>query len=767
MLLPIEKLLRKAQQHVSDGTATEAEDIYNNILSRYPKNKKAIQGLARLRTPAQASINNLIKMFNNNKFQEAIMTAQELIGKFPNAPILYEILGASYMHIGRDENTVKYYKKLLNLQPKHTDALNNSGMIYYKLGEFESAADLYQKVVAIEPSFADAHYNLGNAFRKLNSPRKACQSYRESLAINPDDVEVLTNYGHALRDYGAFSDANKIFSKALRINPNLTEIKKEIHSVSKKKIKIDQYIRGLKKALNSGSDAKETIFCNAAIYEESGYFETAIDCNKDVLELELHNYKANLNLGRIFSKNGDHKSAIKHLNHSIKTDPNSETAHYLLGNSQMEEGQLEAALESCRTSLKIKPEWAGVINLMGIIQKKQGYLDAALENFEKAVCIDPDLDSAFNNMGATQYELGNLDAAIENHRKATEINPEYAIYKYNLASMQQHSGDFEAAIGNYEKALEKDPLSKKVNFHQSLTYLANEDFKKGWAKYEWRWTAKDNMNFLPTIKETWHPGIKKRVLLWAEQGLGDEIMYASIISELYALSSKLIVQIDQRLIPLFQRSFPDDIDFRSKDKRVVETEYDEHIPMGSLPKYFRQNIKSFKYASRGWLTACEFKTNSLRDKLVEDGSEVLVGISWQSTVPRIGAETKVVSLVELAKKLHGPKIKLVNLQYGDVSEELIYLKEKTNIEVIQLHEIDNKNDIDGLAALIMACDRIVSISNLTIHLAGALGKEADVLVAFSSDWRWGKGQDSTYWYDSVRLHRQTKINDWTEAIEQL
>ena len=767
MPLPIEKLLRKAKQHVSDGTATKAEDIYNHILSQYPKNKKAIQGLAKLRTLDQASINNLMKMFINNKFQEAIMTAQELSGKFPNAPILYEILGASYMHIGKDENTVKYYKKLLSLQPKHTDALNNSGMVYYKLKEFESAADLYQKVVEIEPSFADAHYNLGNAFRKLNSPRKACQSYKKSLELNPDDVEVLINYGHALRDYGAFADANEIFSKALKINPNLAGIRTEIDSVSRTKMKIDQHISGLKKALNSGSDAKAIIFCKAAIYEESGYFETAIDCNHDLLELELNSYKANLNLGRIFSKTGDHKSAIKHLNQSIKTEPNSETAHYLLGNSQMEEGQLEAALESCRTSLKIKPEWAGVINLMGIIQKKRGCLDAALENFEKAVCIDPDLDSAFNNMGATQYELGNLDAAIESHKRAAEINPEYAIYQYNLASMQQHSGDFEAALENYEKALEKDPLSKKVNFHQSLTYLANEDFKNGWAKYEWRWTAKDNMNFLPSIKEIWQPGIKKRVLLWAEQGLGDEIMYASIISELHALCSKLIVQIDERLIPLFQRSFPDDIDFRSKDKRVSETEYDEHVPIGSLPKYFRQNIKSFKYASRGWLTACKFKTNSLRDKLIEDGSEVLIGISWHSTVPRIGAEAKVVSLVELAKKLHGPKIKLVNLQYGDVSEEFIYLKEKTNIEVVQLHEIDNKNDVDGLAALIMACDRIVSISNLTIHLAGALGKQSDVMLAFSSDWRWGKGQDSTYWYDSVRLHRQTKINGWTEVIEQL
>ena len=134
---------------------------------------------------------------------------------------------------------------------------------------------------------------------------------------------------------------------------------------------------------------------------------------------------------------------------------------------------------------------------------------------------------------------------------------------------------------------------------------------------------------------------------------------------------------------------------------------------------------------------------------------------------KLGAEAKVISLTQLAKQLHAPKIKLVNLQYGDVSDELGVLSEEHGIEIIQLPEIDNKNDIDGLAALIMACDKVVSISNLTIHLAGALGKEAHVLLASSNDWRWGQNRNSSYWYDSVRLHRQTKINDWDAVLKLL
>ncbi len=272
---------------------------------------------------------------------------------------------------------------------------------------------------------------------------------------------------------------------------------------------------------------------------------------------------------------------------------------------------------------------------------------------------------------------------------------------------------------------------------------------------------------LKSINPKWNLSEKNRVLLWAEQGIGDEIMFASVIPDLYSSCSKLIVKIDKRLIALFRRSFPEDIDFRVHDEAVSETEYDAHIPMGSLPLHFRQTIDSFKPTARGWLTACDVKASRLRRTLLSDGSETLIGISWYSTKPRKGAEKKVMKLAQLARKLDAPKVKLINLQYGDVNDELDSLQKETGIEVIQVPEINNKTDIDDLAALIMACDKVVSISNVTIHLAGALGKEAQLLLASLCDWRWGQSSKSSYWYNSVRLYRQTKIDDWDNVLKQL
>jgi len=270
---------------------------------------------------------------------------------------------------------------------------------------------------------------------------------------------------------------------------------------------------------------------------------------------------------------------------------------------------------------------------------------------------------------------------------------------------------------------------------------------------------------LETSKPLWNPSMRQRVFLWGEQGLGDEIMFASLILDIHSSSSKLIVQTDPRLVDLFKRSFPDSIEFRSRDEIVSETEYDAHLPLGSAPLHFRQTLESFKGRSEGWLSACSTRANILRSELLCDDSEVLIGISWHTTAHRNGAKNRLIPLNQIAQMLQAPKVRLVSLQYGDFVNEIKKLSTDYGIKVAQVTEIDNMNDVDGLAALISACDRIVSIDNTTVHLAGALGKETNVLLPFACEWRWGQGSQDSYWYDSMQLHRQVKIGDWEHVIK--
>jgi tetratricopeptide (TPR) repeat protein len=662
----INKNLRKAEILMKTGEVEQAQKLYETVLSQYPKNKKAIQGYQKLKTPPQVEVDRLISLFNSSQLQATISLGKTLSRQFPSAVILYEILGAAHLSLGLVEETIIDYRQVLQLSPKNVDAYNNLGMAFYKQGEFAEAAKNYYKAVELEPSFADAHYNLGNALKQTGDLRQAIESYRLSLTINPNDVEVLSEYGNALRDYGEFDQAIECYNKVLKLNPSLTDIQAFLDNTIEEQKEIDELF-----ALYQREEKDELSSAQAL------YFKGTV--------LNLKNYP-------------------------------------------------EAAIDSFKNALRIEPDYPEVHLNIGIILNDKQELGAAIESYKKAIKINPNYADAHYNLGIALKEIGETDAAIESYRQAIKIKPDYA----------------------------------DANLNQSLAYLHNGNFKSGWAKHEWRWkTDKNESSALETTKPRWSSSEKNRVLLWAEQGIGDEIMFASVIPDLYAACSKLIVKIDKRLIPLFRRSFPEDIDFRLRDEAVSETEYDAHIPMGSLPLHFRQTIDSFKPTARGWLTACDIKASRLRRKLLSDGSEILIGISWHSTKPRKGGEKKVMKLAQLAKKLDAPKVKLINLQYGDVNDELDSLQKETGIEVVQVREIDNKTDIDDLAALIMACDKVVSISNVTIHLAGALGKEAQLLLASLCDWRWGQSSKSSYWYNSVRLYRQTKIDDWDNVLKQL
>ena len=486
-----------------------------------------------------------------------------------------------------------------------------------------------------------------------------------------------------------------------------------------------------------------------------------------VLQMQPDHADAYNNMGLALKSKGDSKSAIDKYKRAIAIQPDHAKAYLNMGDTLEGIGEIDKALDSYYQSAKIKPDYAEAYYNIGNALGEKTQTDEAIKNYQEAIRIKPDYAEAFNNLGLILGGNGDLNAAMENYKKAIKFKPDYAESYNNIGNIFKDIGDVAAAINSFDKALEIKSDYAEANCNQSLVYLYNADFKVGWDKYEWRWKTNANESIpLLSINPTWSGSRDERVLLWAEQGIGDEIMFASIIQDLHASCSKLIVQIDERLITLFERSFPNSIDFRPTGVPILETEYDAHIPIGSLPQHFRQTTDSFKSTSHGWLFACDEKVSDLRKKVLPDTTQTLIGISWHSTKPRRGAEYKLITLTQLAKRLHAPGVKLVNLQYGDVDAELEDLRKNCGIDVVQVSEINNKNDIDGLSALIMACDKVVSISNVTIHLAGALGKEAHVLLASSCDWRWGRKRNSV-WYDTVRLHRQTKFNDWENVLKQL
>jgi hypothetical protein len=286
---------------------------------------------------------------------------------------------------------------------------------------------------------------------------------------------------------------------------------------------------------------------------------------------------------------------------------------------------------------------------------------------------------------------------------------------------------------------------------------------------EWRWQGDPNFinDQFDGNRPTWDGDASEAVFVWREQGIGDEIMFGSMLPALHAISSKVILECDQRLIPIYERSFPEGIRFVSHRNQVSEDEYTSHIAVGSLLKHFRRKLEDFSSVSPGWLKAEPKKIASLRERLRSKASDKVIGISWQTNATGTKSYQRNIPLDILAKYLKPVQAKFVNLQYDSTTDVLLNAEKSTGLKIDNIDEIDIYNDIDGLAALISACDIVVSIDNSTVHLAGALGIDTRVLLPEVADERWGLDSSDSYWYDHLTLYRQISKDDWSNPLECL
>ena len=191
--------------------------------------------------------------------------------------------------------------------------------------------------------------------------------------------------------------------------------------------------------------------------------------------------------------------------------------------------------------------------------------------------------------------------------------------------------------------------------------------------------------------------------------------------------------------------------------------------MGSLGQWLRTDLDSFKQGQSYYLTACPDKTAELRNKYQQLASgRKLVGISWKSTdISQRRAKSKSTSLEYWASVLSQPNCYFINLQYGDIETEVAKFESDTNLKVYQDKEIDPLVNLDGFAAQISALDLVISTSNTTVHMAGALGKRVWTLLPHIPDWRWTLDREDALWYPAMRLFRQSSIGDWQDVFKRV
>tara|TARA_B100001250_G_scaffold414611_1_gene454614 strand:+ start:4256 stop:5815 length:1560 start_codon:yes stop_codon:yes gene_type:complete len=487
------------------------------------------------------------------------------------------------------------------------------------------------------------------------------------------------------------------------------------------------------------------------------------------LELELLSKEELINNALKFHSKGNIKKAK--LFYEAFLDKNLIDPRMLLNYGVIcnQEKKYNQAIQIYKKTIKLYPKSPYAYSNLGRVLKEKGKLDEAEEYLLKAINLKNNFEDAFLNLGIVLNQQCKYTEAAIYTKKAIEIKPDFVQAHVSLSNIFYNVGDLERSEKHARKAIKYD--RSNANAHRNLSHvlIKKKEFQEGWKEYEWRWKIKDRKfkigEKIQTNQPEWRLGTKGKVFLWCEQGIGDQILFSSLMPELLKLVDQLIIKIDERLIPLYKRTYGTKITYIEENQIINDRNFDYQIPMGSLPRILRPNLESFKKAAIFKLIGNEEKAKRYKKLLIESKKTKIVGISWKSS-SKINS-SKSIDLGQLIKKIYRPEIKFVNLQYGEVKAEIDNIKEKYNIIINDIEEIDKFNDIDSLAALISSCDEIISINNVTAHLAGALNINTKIILPTNASWDYGENDSTSYWYQSMRLYRQRVPGDWTDVLDQL
>ena len=418
------------------------------------------------------------------------------------------------------------------------------------------------------------------------------------------------------------------------------------------------------------------------------------------------------------------------------------------------------AIEVYKEGLNIDPGNYYLNYNMGVAYANNEDPESSMTYLKKNIEQNANNFDAWITLAAQQIKLRLYDDAIKSIKKCNEISPNHPYVLFQTAIMNIKNADIENGKKLLRKFLNLDPENPDGNFYYGIILLYEKNFKDAIKYYRYRRKIKkpygrfDDFEFPDIHKDS-------KVIIGWEQGIGDQLLYLRLLNSFIIKYPNVTLITTDKLFDLIAPNFPDiSVINTTECEKVIENSSDSiKINQASL-LYYEENVEdSLKKAKKmEILDIYKFPANFEHKKKK-------IGISWSSQNKNIGKE-KSISLEEYHPIFQIEDTNFINLQSGDVLEEINLVQEKLKTQIYHDKELDYFNDIKKLAALANQCDYIVTTSNVTAHIAGSIGIKTYVLIPHGHGklWYWFSNDENCIWYPSITLINQKKDKSWKDEI---
>jgi tetratricopeptide (TPR) repeat protein len=595
--------------------------------------------------------------------------------------------------------------------------LLRAGLAHHQAGRLQEAEAAYRAVLGGDKLLqAKALYLLGVLCTGSGRLDEAIGLLQRAVAADPEDTDARFNFGNALYRKGDLQAALAQYRIVVEQRPGYGDVYANMGRVY----------------LDCGDIEAALIACRTAVARKPALAE------------------GHTNLGLALLGAGRIPEAIEAFQAALARQPQSAAAHANLANALTRAHRFGEAVDEARAALARDPDLADAYVTSGSALRELGRNEEAIAALRRAIELTPDSAPAHANLGNALLEQDDTAAAEAQFRRAIELNPNLAEAHSGLGYLLTNAKRFPEAIAACERAIALRPDFAEAHWNEGFAYLLAGDFEHGWEKYEWR---KRHPRYAAAYRSfdapTWEGEdlAGRTLMIHAEQGLGDSIQFIRYAEPLAARGARVVVACDRALIDLFRRvrGVADAV-----DKNGAMPPFDVWIDQMSLPRVTRTRLDSIP-APDAYLSADPARVAAWRHELPQD---LKIGLVWAGnpTHSNDRRRSMPVEAMRPVVAVSGPTF--VSLQVGTKSREVERLPGVLDIA-------GRLTDFMATAAVVETLDLVIAVDTAVTHLAAAMGKPAWTLLPFDPDWRWVVAHpDTTPWYPSMRLFRQSRSGDW-------